>query len=89
MGNPLDIATSLLSFGGLAGGMGQPERGARLLGAGEALLEARGVVVPEVYRGLYERAVTGMRHAPGEGAYGVAWSAGQMLAPEEAIAEAL
>ena len=89
MANPLDIANSLLSFEGLAGGMGQPERAARLLGAGEALLEARGLVVPEAYRGPYVRAVAGIRRALGEEAYGAAWSAGQMLSPEEAIAEAL
>jgi len=89
MGNPWDIANGLLTFGGLAGGMGLPERGARLFGAGEAVLGAKGLVVPEAYRGLYARAVAGVRRALGEEAFTAAWAAGQALSLEAAVAEAL
>jgi tetratricopeptide (TPR) repeat protein len=89
MGNPWDIANGLLTFGGLAGGMGLPERGARLFVAGEAMMEARGMAVPEAYRGLYTRAVAGVRRALGEEAFATAWAAGYALTLDEAIAEAL
>jgi predicted ATPase/transcriptional regulator with XRE-family HTH domain len=89
MDNPWDVANGLLALGGLAGAMGQPERGARLFGAGEALIDGRGLVVADAYRGRYARAVEGVRRALGEEAFAAAWADGQTLSPDEAIAEAL
>jgi predicted ATPase/transcriptional regulator with XRE-family HTH domain len=89
MGNPLDVATGLLTFGGLAVGMRLPEQGARLFGAGEALLESRGLPVPEAYRSLYTRNVAAVRRTLGEEAFAATWAAGQALSQEQAIAEAL
>jgi len=89
MRNPLDIANGLLTFGALAGSQGHAEHGARLFGAGEAILQARGLVVPADYRGLYSRAVASVRRRLGDQAFEQAHTEGAALTMEQAIAEAV
>ena len=75
--------------GGVAAGQGQPERAARLVGAGEGRLTAIGAPVPAAYRDLYMHVVAGVRRVLGEEAYATAFAAGRALSPERAVAEAL
>ena len=89
MSNPWDIANGLLIIGALAVGMGRPEAGARLFGAGEALIAAKGLVAPAAYRGLYTRTILGVRRTLGEEAFAAAQAAGAVLTLDQALAEAL
>jgi non-specific serine/threonine protein kinase len=70
--------------------VGQAERGARLLGATEALRERIGLRyrVAENKVAL-EQAAAAARAALGEPAFTAAWSAGRTLQPRQAVAEAL
>ena len=87
--NPWDIMVALLSLGALAGTTGSPELGARLFGAGEALRDSKGLIVPVTFQGLYERTTSDVRRALGEAAFAASMAAGAALPLAEAVAEAL
>src|SRR5262249_8245442 len=87
-GDQRGIADCLMGVARVASEVGEPERAARLLGAGEALLEAIGAAVFPSNRGDHGRRGAAMRAALGEEAFGAARAAGRSLPPEEAIAEA-
>ena len=89
MHNPWDIANALLALGALAGGLREHERGARLFGAGEALIAVKGLQVPEDYTAMYARSVMIARRALGDERFEAAHRAGAALPLENAIAEAL
>src|SRR5205823_4155980 len=57
LGDKLGIAICLVGLGGVAAGMGQAQRGARLLGAADALLEAISVVLHADDRRVYEQGI--------------------------------
>ncbi len=84
-----EVACCLEGLAGVACRQGQPERAARLLGAATALREAIGMPLPQADRVDYERTMTATRTALGELVFAAAWSAGQGLPLEQAIAEAL
>jgi hypothetical protein len=70
-------------------GQGQTERAARLLGAGEALVEAIGGRIPPIDRRFYERTVAAARTALDEAAFAAALAEGRAMTLEAALAYAL
>ncbi len=74
---------------GAAGARAMAVRAARLLAAATAQRAARGTPLPPAERPAYARAVAGVRALLGEAATAAAWAAGERLAPEQAVAEAL
>jgi predicted ATPase/DNA-binding CsgD family transcriptional regulator len=88
-GDKNSIAASLAGLGGVAVGVGQVERGARLLGVVEGLLGSMGAVLGREYRLPYERAVAAARSLLGEEAFESAWQQGRGMSMEQAIAYAL
>jgi DNA-binding NarL/FixJ family response regulator len=78
------------ALGIVAVAIGQAERGARLLGANEALRERIGLRYRLAENQVaLEQALAAARAALGEPAFVAAWSAGGMLQPRQAVAEAL
>ncbi len=67
---------------------GQPEQGARLLGAASALCELIGAQVLPSERGRAQRALESARCTLGEPAFAAAWAAGRALSMEQAMAQA-
>jgi DNA-binding CsgD family transcriptional regulator len=88
-GDRRGIAECLAGLAGLAGALKQPERGARLLGAAEALFEAAGATVWPASAADYARSLAFVRGQLDEPAFATAWAAGRSLSPEQATAEAL
>jgi predicted ATPase/class 3 adenylate cyclase len=82
-------AEDLESLAGVAAAAGQGVRGASLLGVAAALRETLGVPQTALERADIEQAVGPARAEMGEEAWQAAYAAGQALAPEQAIAEAL
>jgi len=87
LGHVRDVAYCLEGLGGAAG-RGPGARGARLLGAAAALRESKGIPLPPVNRGDYERHVTAARAQLDEATFAAAWAEGRALTMEQAIAEA-
>ncbi len=83
------IADSLEAFAALAFAEGNPERAAHLWGAAEALREAIGASQAAGDRARHDRNVATARLQLGEKAIAAAWTEGQKLSAEEAIAYAL
>jgi DNA-binding CsgD family transcriptional regulator len=83
------IANCLMTFGALAGRVGQLGRAARLFGAGEAFAEARGVPLGFRHYNPYERTVRRVRAALGEDALAAAYAEGRALTLDAAVALAL
>ncbi len=86
--NVWDIMVAFLSLGGLAGTTGSPELGARLIGAGEGLVQNKGLQVPVTYQSIYERTVLLVRRQLGDEAFATHQAAGMALSLDDAIAEA-
>jgi predicted ATPase/class 3 adenylate cyclase len=89
LGDKQGIAVSLAGLGVVAVGMGEVERGAKLLGVVEGLLESLGAVLNREDRLPYERAVASARSLLGEEAFERAWQEGRGMSMEEAIDYAL
>ena len=68
---------------------GQPVRAAQFLGAAAALREVLCMPLPPADRASYGHTMAAVRMALEEGAFVAAWAAGQILSPEQAIAEAM
>jgi non-specific serine/threonine protein kinase len=69
---------------------GRAERGARMLGAAEALRERIGLRLRVgANQPALEQAVAAVRAVLGEAAFAAAWAAGRQLSPAQAVAEAL
>ena len=83
------MAWSLEYLARVAGGLGQPERAARLFGAAEALREAIGAPLPPSGRDDHEREVAAARAHLDEHAFVQALAEGQAMSLEQAIAYAL
>ncbi len=89
LGVQLGMAECLAGLGGAAVGQGWPggaERGARLLGAAAALVLAHWAAMPPWARQEHEQWLAAARSALGEEAFDAAFTAGQALPLEEAIA---
>ncbi len=88
-GNESMIAASLAGLGGVAVAQGEPGRGARLLGAADALNRKLGVILDPDDRLEFERDVAGSRASLEETAFDTAWAEGQAISLEQAMAYAL
>jgi predicted ATPase/transcriptional regulator with XRE-family HTH domain len=88
-GDQITIAYCLAGLGWVAMGQGWAERAARLLGAAKAPFEATGSLTQPVDRAEFDRNATAARAALGEDAFAAAWTAGQALTLDQAIAYAL
>jgi non-specific serine/threonine protein kinase len=88
-GNQVFVANTLEELAMLAAAAGQSERAARLLGVEAALREAMGLPILSEEQANIETSVAPTRVALGEEDWAAAFSAGQTLTLEEAIAEAL
>ena len=84
-----DLAFSLLGLAAVAAAEGRAERAARLFGAAEAMLRTLNIPLPPGRSVYYERAELLAREQLGASAWGIAWTAGQALSPDAAVAEAL
>jgi len=89
LGNPLHVAQCLAGLAAVAMLEGRPVCAARLHGAADALCAAAGAPLPPPDRRQHERTVATARARLGEQAFTGAVMAGQDLALEEAIVEAL
>lgn len=83
------ITECLLAMADVAGAWGQTERAVRLWAAAEALYSAIGAVLSLADDTDYKRNMALVRERLDEGAFAAAWHAGQRMALEEVIAEAL
>jgi non-specific serine/threonine protein kinase len=88
-GNRGAVAHQLECFAFIARAEGQPERGARLLGAAEALRETAGVPMAVYERPEHTREVDALRAALGAAACDAARAQGRALTLEQAVAEAV
>jgi DNA-binding CsgD family transcriptional regulator len=89
IGQPHRLAAALAGLAELTWAGGDPERGARLLGAAAVLLDGHGARLDPADRQQYERAATAARTTLGDDAFDRALAAGRALAPEATLAEAL
>ena len=89
IGDKQGAALSLAGLGEATVESNQPQRGARLLGASDALYEALGTVMDTDDRIPYDRAVASARSQLGEEAFEKARQEGQAMSMEQAIAYAL
>ena len=89
IGVRIGMMISVEWLGRTAAAIGNKRRAAVLLGAAQALREILGVQIPPSESGNHKRIVTGLREALGDPAWTTAWSEGQMLPLEEAVAFAL
>ena len=89
LGNRGAVANLLECFGFIASAEAQPERGARLLGAAEALRELAGAPMLGYERAGHEREVAALRTALEPARLNEAWTAGRLLTLDQAVAFAL
>jgi hypothetical protein len=87
--NRRGMAYCMESLAEVAVAEGQPERGARLMGAAEGVLEAIGATWPPSYVAGRERALGAIRTALGDETADAALAKGRAMSLEEAINGAL
>jgi predicted ATPase len=86
---PFIIAGCLAGIGGVAWSLGQPEKAARLLGAGKATLEAFGGFMWPPDQEEFDRFVAGTRAELDEATWQKAYEEGRAMPTDKAIAYAL
>jgi predicted ATPase/DNA-binding CsgD family transcriptional regulator len=89
VGNRLTLGQCLVLLARIAADRGQPDPAARLLGAEAALRDGVGVPFAPIDRADYAQTVAVVQSALGPAPFAAAWQAGEGLAVDEAIAEAL
>jgi hypothetical protein len=89
LGGGLGIAQNLEWFAVVAAAQAQPERAARLLGAAEALREAKGALMQPADRARQERCIAAVRTALAEGEFVAAWAEGRAMSLPQAVQYAL
>jgi tetratricopeptide (TPR) repeat protein len=89
MGNQAGIAECLAGVAGVLATQGQAERGARLLGAAEALRETTRAARWPANRIEYDRSLTLLHESLDEATFGAALAAGRSMSTDRAITEAL
>jgi non-specific serine/threonine protein kinase len=89
VGHLWGMSESLRKLAELALVQGHPERAAQLMGASEALREADPVMLPPYPVRAYEDSVAALRSVLGSEALTTAWTQGQTLSPDQAMALAL
>lgn len=85
-GDRIGLAFALEVAAAVAAERGESARGARLLGAAEALRRSLGAPTPPVFLSLYERHLGPARAALGEAAFHAEQTAGSLLPLHEAVA---
>ncbi len=88
-GNQAGIAECLAGVAGVLAAQGQAERGARLLGAAEALREAVGATLWPANRIEHDRSLAVLHESLDETTFAAAWAAGRSVPTDRAVAEAL
>jgi predicted ATPase len=88
LGDRWGMALSLKVLAEVAVGQGQPARGARLLGASEALYECLGALVSERRPAGYERVVAAVQETLGEAAFAAARAEGRTMKRSQLLAYA-
>jgi hypothetical protein len=88
LGHPLMVASELTGLAGIAAAIGQPEKGALLLGAAEAIRHALGAPMAPRDQPVLARAIAALTAALGPERLSAAREAGSALEPEVAVAEA-
>jgi non-specific serine/threonine protein kinase len=88
-GDAMTMAGTLVRCAGLDAAVGGFEEAARLFGAEDAWRTARRTPRPAEHVPWYERDVANARAGLSEAAFAAAWSAGQQMALEQAVACAL
>jgi DNA-binding CsgD family transcriptional regulator/tetratricopeptide (TPR) repeat protein len=83
------VATALEGLAAVTGMQGQPVRAARLYGAASSLRTLLGAPLTPIDRPAYQQTVAAIRAQLDEPTFLNAWTAGQALTLEEAIAEAV
>src|SRR6266545_3109888 len=83
------IATALEGLAAVTGMQGQPARAARLYGAASSLRTLLGAPLTPIDRPAYQQTVAAIRAQLDEPTFLKAWTAGQAMTLEEAIAEAV
>lgn len=89
MGNQAGIAECLAGVAGVLAAQGQAERGARLLGAAEALRETASAALWPANRIEYDRSLALLHESLDEATFVAAWAAGRSVPTDRAITEAL
>ena len=89
LGSSYDIAAYLAGLAAVAVDRGEVDRGARLLGACEAVLERAGAALGSTERRLQERTREALADALGHERMAGGLAEGRSMAPDEAIAYAL
>lgn len=87
IGNPLYVPWCLEGLAGVAAARGEWEGAARLAGARDALRSQLGLGVPPASPAAYARMLARSREALGDDAFALAHEGGQLLAPDQAMAE--
>jgi non-specific serine/threonine protein kinase len=88
-GSRWTIADGLAAFGSLAVKQGRPERGARFLGAANAIYDLVGVHMPPKLRPDWTVAKRAALESLGADRFNSAWTSGSNLSIEQCVAEAL
>lgn len=88
LGHPLLVASLLHGLAGVAAASGQPEAGARLLGAAEAIREALAAPMAPRDVPVHRRVLAALMTELGAARLAIAWDEGRGLARSAAIAEA-
>jgi len=83
------IAWNLAGLGGVAAALGQSERAARLLGKATALFDTGRHNIDPTEQVEHDRYIATARSQLDEATFAAAWTAGQTMSVEQAIADAL
>lgn len=83
------VLSALVGLAGMAAEMGQPEQGARLFGAAEAITASHGIAIFPRDRSVRDHSLRALRQALGQEQLAAAQEAGRSLTITQAVAEAL
>jgi tetratricopeptide (TPR) repeat protein len=88
-GNERDIAFSLEKLASVAIAQPQPERAARLLGAAEAIREAKSAAIYPYQVQDYETSLGALRPQLDEAAFAARWAEGRAMSKQQAVVYAM
>jgi non-specific serine/threonine protein kinase len=86
LGVPAEVANELLALAGSLGAVGDLVGAARLFGAADAFLQQSGALLDPNDQPEHDRNVTFVRTALGAAAFAAAWSEGQGMTLDQAVA---
>jgi predicted ATPase/DNA-binding SARP family transcriptional activator len=88
-GQKNEIPGCIAGIAGVRAALGQPERGARLLGAAQALIEGAGAAWAPEEQAECDRYLAAARRQLPERAFAAAWAGGRTMSLDDAVAFAL